>query len=445
MKHDVDIVRDTAVGVLLRVFFEGAYLSIALDKALRRADVSERGRRFLTQLVYGTVRYKLLCDHVLAERLHQPLDQLPRPVLVVLRMGVYQSLFLNQVTFPAMVHTSVELARRRGHAGMARVANAVLRRAPKSLDEVVLPPREADLAAHLSVRHSMPDWLVRQWIAEFGEARAEAVCEALNSEAPTTIRVNTLKTDVESLLTAFNEKEPRAAKRTIIPEELTLLAGLPPARSKWFAEGDFLIQDTASMLPAHLLEPKAGERVLDLSAAPGGKSTHLAQLAGDRAVVAAMDIHPGKLGLVRENADRLGIENVLPFCGDGTAPPLRPEFDRVLVDAPCSGLGTLRRHPDLKWRTQPDMPGRLARLQAELLRSAVHLCKNGGLIVYSVCTFTRTETTDVARAVTEAEDVVLEEGPKWLSQWQTSPGQYRILPEKEGLDGFFLIRLRKRR
>lgn len=446
MKHDVDMVRNTAVDVLLRVFFEGAYLNIVLDKALQRADISDRGRRFLTQLVYGTTRHKTLCDYVLAARLHQPLDQLPRPVLVVLRMGVFQALFLNQVTFPAMVHTSVELARYRGHAGMARVANAVLRKAPQRLDEVDLPPREENLVRHLSVRHSIPEWLVRNWIDEFGQDRAEAICEASNTEAHTTIRVNTLRTTVEALLAAFNEKEPLAVKRTPIPEELTLLSGPPPARSKRFSEGDFIVQDAASMLPPHLLEPKPGERVLDLCAAPGAKSTHLAQLCGDAANVIAMDIHPGKLGLVRKNAARLGIERLYTVCGNGTKPPLRPGFDRVLVDAPCSGLGTLRRHPDLKWRAQPEMPARLAALQVELLRSAVDLCKNGGLVVYSVCTFTRAETTDVARAVTQAEseNVALEEGPEWLSQWQIGPGQYRILPEKEGLDGFFLMRLRKR-
>jgi len=446
VKHDVDMVRNTAVDVLLRVFFEGAYLNIVLDKALQRADVSERGRRFLTQLVYGTTRHKTLCDYVLAARLHQPLDQLPRPVLVVLRLGVFQALFLNQVTFPAMVHTSVELARYRGHAGTARVANAVLRKVPQKLEDVDLPPREEDVVRHLSVRCSMPEWLVRNWIDEFGEERAEAICIASNTEAPTTIRVNTLRTNVEALLAAFNEKEPVAVKRTPVPEELTLLAGPPPARSKRFSEGDFIVQDAASMLPPHLLEPNAGDRVLDLCAAPGTKSTHLAQLTGDAARVIAMDIHPGKLGLVRQNAARLGIERVYPVCGDGTKPPLRQGFDRVLVDAPCTGLGTLRRHPDLKWRAQPDAPARLAALQLELLRSAVDLCKNGGVVVYSVCTFTRAETTDVARAVTQAEseNVALEEGPEWFRQWQISPGQYRILPEKGGLDGFFLMRLRKR-
>ena len=444
MKHDVDMVRNTAVDVLLRVFFEGAYLNIALDKALQRADVSERGRRFLTQLVYGTTRHKMLCDYVLAPRLHQPLDQLPRPVLAVLRMGVFQALFLNQVTFPAMVHTSVELARYRGHAGMARVANAVLRKVPQRLDDVDLPPRDKDFVRYLSVRYSIPEWLVRNWIDELGEERAEAICIASNTEAHATIRVNTLRTRVDVLLAEFNEKEPMAAKRTPIPEELTLLSGPPPARSKRFSEGDFIVQDAASMLPPHLLEPKPGQRVLDLCAAPGAKSTHLAQLTGDAASVTAMDIHPGKLGLVRKNAARLGIERLYPVCGDGTKPPFRPGFDRVLVDAPCTGLGTLRRHPDLKWRAQPDALARLAALQLELLRSAVDLCKNDGVVVYSVCTFTRAETTDVARAIAESKDVALEEGPEWLNQWQIGPGQYRILPENEGLDGFFLMRLRKR-
>ncbi|NIA13195.1 MAG: 16S rRNA (cytosine(967)-C(5))-methyltransferase RsmB [Nitrospiraceae bacterium] len=439
----VDVVRDRAVGVLLRVFEEGAYLNIALDKTLRRRKVSERGRRFMTQLVYGTVRRKRLADHVLKKRVKQPLDELPRPILAILRMGVFQALFCRQVTFPAMVHTSVELAKRRGHAGTARLVNAVLRHVPTELDAVKLPKREKDAARYLGVRHSMPDWLVGRWIEEYGEERTEALCAACDMEAPTVVRTNTLKITRDDLVAALAKAGCVAEHRTPIPEELTLLTGLPPARSKQFEEGDFLIQDAASMLPAHLLEPKPGERVLDLCAAPGGKTTHLAQLADGEAFVVANDVHARKLWLVANNMDRLEMPGIAGVCGDGVHAPFLPLFDRVLVDAPCTGLGTLRRHPELKWRVTAEQAESLARLQVDLLRSAVRLCKNGGLVVYSVCTFTREETGDVVRAVLDAENVEPEDGPEWLNQWKTKPGEYRILPESGGLDGFFLTRLRK--
>ena len=198
------------------------------------------------------------------------------------------------------------------------------------------------------------------------------------------------------------------------------------------------------MLPPHLLEPRPGETVLDMCAAPGAKTTHLAQLAEDRAQIAAMDVHLRKLGLLRQNADRLGVSCIRAVHGDGQRPPFPCAcFDRILVDAPCTGWGTLRRHPDLKWRTAPDQPERLSVLQRALLRAAVQRCKNGGLIVYAVCTFSRQETCDVVRAIVDETNVAPEDGPAWLDQWKSDQGQYQTLPTGEGLDGFFLTRLRK--
>ena len=439
----VDSVRNAAVGVLLRVFEHGAYLNRALDAAVNREKPGERGRRFLTQLVYGTVRHKLLCDHVLAKRVRQPLDDLPRPILAVLRMGVFQSLFCAQVTHPAMVHTSVDLARRFGHAGTARLVNAVLRRVPQSIEDVPFPGLAQDPVGYLSARYSMPRWLVERWLDERGAGGAEAVCAAYNTEAPTTLRANTLKTSAEVLAARLNAGGWVAAPGPPVPELVTLAGGPSLVRSKLFRQGDFVIEDAASMLPPHLLEPKAGERVLDMCAAPGVKTTHVAQLAEGRAVVVAMDVHPGKLRLVGQNAARLGTPGIVRVCSDGTQPGLVPGFDRVLVDAPCSGLGTLRRRPDLKWRATPDLPGRLSGLQQSLLRSAIGICKNGGVIVYSVCTFSPEETDDVIGACLGEGRVEPEDGPQWLTPWKTDQGRYRTDPQNGGWDGFFLMRLRK--
>lgn len=441
---EYDIVRDTAVTVLLKVFEKDAYPGIAIDHALRRRDISERGRRFLTQLVYGTVRHKTLCDHVLVPLLNQPMNKLPAPILTILRMGVFQALFCGNVTFPAMVHTSVDLARHRGHAGVARLANAVLRRAPQTLDAVKLPSREKDFARFLVIRHSMPEWLIGDWIAQFGEEGAEALCETVNMEAPITLRANTLKMTPEALLKELTEKKYLVAHQTPVPEEITVLSGPAPAHSKLFQRGLFMVQDPASMLPAHLVDPQPGERILDLCAAPGGKTTHMAQLAGGKASIVCTDIHANRLGLVLDNVERLEVPGILPVCGDGALPAFRVQFDRVLVDAPCSGLGTLRRHPDLKWRVSRSSLKDLARTQEDLLRSGIRVCKNGGLIVYSVCTFTPDETSDVVNAIIHAGDVEPEDGPEWLDPWKIGRGQYRIIPTKEGLDGFFLTRLRKR-
>jgi 16S rRNA (cytosine967-C5)-methyltransferase len=440
----VDVVRDAAIDVLLRVFDRSMHLDVSLDKTIRRRgdQISERGRRFLTQLVYGTTRHMLLCDHVLRRLCSQPLDKLPTPVLMVLRMAVFQSLFCDQVTHPAMVHTSVDLARKRGHAGLAKVANAVLRKCPQRMEDVHLPDREKDLGRYLSVRYSLPKWLVDLWLEDFGPEGAEAAAIASNAQAPACLRVNTNRISVESLQTELATSGILCQKQTPLPEELTVVSGDGLTRSKRFQQGFYTLQDPASMLPAILLEPGPGDRVLDCCAAPGGKATHIAQRTNNEAWVVAMDASRRRMEKVVENAERLGAA-LHCVVGDGANPPLQGQFDRVLVDAPCSGLGTLRRHPDLKWHMTNDTITRLAGQQLALLRRAVTLCKNNGCIVYSVCTNTRQETRDVVHALLQDGTVTLENGPESLDTWRMDTGQYATQPSG-AWDGFFLTRFRKR-
>lgn len=441
----VDINRDAAVDVLLRVFERGWFLDEALDRTIRRRNLPDRGRRFLTQIVYGVVRHKTLCDHILRGLVHQSIDDLPLPILIVLRMGVFQALFLNQVTFPAMVHTSVDLAKKRGHAGTAKLVNAVLKRVPKSLEEVELPEPGKGLAAYLHLRYSMPMAFIQDWQERFGDERAEALCRAMTEEAPSTIRVNTLKITPDDLIQRMAKADIHAYSSTSIPEELTLETSIPPGRSKLFQHGLYMAQDPASMLAAHLMEPEGGQKILDLCAAPGGKSTHMAALAKNAAAIVAADARLARLKLVAENSARLGASSISTVCSDGLKPGLAAgEFDKILVDAPCSGLGTLRRHPDLKWRAEHFDFDESARLQQDLLRSAIQLCKNGGLIVYAVCTFTRQETTHVIDSIVASGDVETEDGPEWLNSWKIAKGRYLSLPTGGLLDGFFLTRLRKR-
>ncbi|MBI2421212.1 MAG: 16S rRNA (cytosine(967)-C(5))-methyltransferase RsmB [Candidatus Hydrogenedentes bacterium] len=439
-----DPVRDAAIDVLLRVFDRGVHLDISLDKTLRRKQMADRSRRFATQLVYGTVRFKSQCDFVLQKICHQPLDELPTPILAILRMAIYQSLYCNQVTLPAMVHTSVDLAKKRGHAGTARMVNAILRKAPADLDAVLFPPREEDLVKFLSLRHALPRWMVRMWIEQFGEEKAEQLCASCNVQAKTSIRVNLLKTDAETLLKHLEKMVVGPVKHTPLPEEYAFESAGPLFQSKWFQEGHFTLQDGASMIAARLLEPQPGERVLDVCAAPGSKSAHLVELSGGEAHVLAADANWNRLHQVLENRERLGAEAAMAvLCMDGLRPAVAGNFDAVLVDAPCSGLGTLRRHPDLKWRMTPSDITELAAKQADLLRSAAALCKNGGRIVYSVCTFTPQETHQVVDALLAEGGLELDAGPEILDSWKTSKGKYQTLPSEGELDGFFLTRFRK--
>lgn len=439
-----DPVRDAAVDVLLRIFNKGAFIDRAIDRSIRRRNISRRGSRFLTQIVYGVVRNRTLIDETLRPVLRQPLKDLPDPIQMVLRIGVCQALFCDNVPFPVMVHTSVDLAKKRGHVGTAKLVNAVLKRVPKSIEEIALPDMDSDRRAYLSVRYSMPRWIVDRWSEDFGDELAETLCESSAQQAPTTIRTNTAQTGVPGLKKRLEQADCVVEKQTEVPEELTILDGPPPAKLKLFQRGAFTVQDPASMLPPHLLELEEGDRVLDLCAAPGGKATHAAQIVGREGFVIAMDAHFGRAQMIQENADRLDLtDRIGVVTADGCAPPYSGTFGKIMVDAPCSGLGTLRRHPDLKWRIQEADLANFADRQAALLRAATALCDNQGLIVYSVCTMTAEETDTVIAEVLDSEPLQLEDGPDWLHPWKIATGVYRTLPNLHGLDGFFLTRLRK--
>lgn len=441
----VDIVRDSALDTLTRIFEKDAHIAQAIDRTLQRKSgrLSGRGRRFLTHLVYGTTRHTILADHVLKPLLHGPMEKLPFPILLILRMGVFQSLFCRNVTFPAMVHTSVDLAKKRGHAGTARLVNAVLKRVPETLDAVSLPGKSSEPADFLSVRYSMPRWIIDRWLKEFTFDDTESICEALGTEAPSIIRANTLLTTRGDLQRTLEKTGVPSTPHPSLPEALDLLDSPVPLRSKAFQRGLFFIQDPSSMLPPHLLEPKPGEKILDMCAAPGGKTTHMAQLTEGKAHIFCNDLRPQKFYRVYENIDRLQIPHIHCLISDATHPPFQPDFDRVLLDAPCSGLGTLRRRPDIKLRLTPRGISTLASFQRRLLRSAIELCKNGGLIVYSVCTFTPEETEEVIATVMGDAPAVFEDGPEWLDPWKIDDGRYRILPGPDAMDGYYLARLRK--
>jgi 16S rRNA (cytosine967-C5)-methyltransferase len=318
-----------------------------------------------------------------------------------------------------------------------------LNRAPKALDEIAFPDPESQPVEYLSTRYSLPAWLVEKWRANFGAETADSICEASDTEAPRTLRVNTTLTTREGLLGTLKKSGVTAVAASAAPEAIHVLDGPLPTGAKAFQRGLYYMQDEASMLAGHLLAPEPGDRILDMCSAPGGKTTHLAQLAKGRARIVAMDEHAWKLGLVLENSERLQLKGISPLTADGGSPPFDGKFDRILLDAPCSGFGTLRRHPELKWRATPGLTQEMAAIQQRLLRSAVRLCKNGGLIVYSVCTFTPEETFGIAEEMVNERGVACEDGPEWLNQWKIGTGQYRILPRKGQSDGYFLTALRK--
>ncbi len=443
--------RTLAFEVLTRVA-EGAYADLALDAALElQPNLDPRDRGLTTELVYGVLRQQGKLDFALSRFCRQPLTKLEHVVVRLLRLGAYQILCLDRVPDRAAVHETVELTRRLRLERATGLINGILRSLVREKEAIPWPDPEQDPAAYLEHVLSLPGWLARQWLAEFGAEEAQALAAAMLEPAPFSLRVNTLATSRAAYLEKLTEVAEVRSTR-FAPEGLTLdgrgRLSLPGDREGWYQ-----VQDEASMLIPHLLAPQPGDKILDACAAPGGKTTQLAALAGNRAQILALDLHPQRVRLVTQGAARLGCKGIESRAWDLTKKPefLTPaSFDRVLVDAPCSGLGVLRRNPEIRWRrAASDLP-RLAELQRSILAQVAPLVRPGGTLVYSLCTLGREETTGVVEAFAAAQpDFVREDlRPLVPAHWGElidAQGCLRTLPHRhDGMDAFFAARFRRK-
>ncbi len=443
--------RKIAYEVLSRVE-QGAYSDLALDAALDRArGLDPRDRGLVTELVYGVLRHRNRLDFALARCSSQPLSRLESAVLQLLRLGAYQLLCLDRVPERAAVHTSVELAR---HLGLERVTgyiNGALRALVRKRSEIPWPSADEPLAC-LENTFSLPPWLASRWLAEMGPAEALALGEAMLEQPPFTVRVNTLKTDRDAFLAALERAGHGARPCRFAPEGVVVdrrgTGPLPGDESGWYQ-----VQDQASMLIPRLLAPGPGERLLDACAAPGGKTTQLAALTGNEARIVALDKHPQRADLVRRGALRLGCRGIEARAWDlEFAPTFLPtgSIDRALVDAPCSGLGVLRRNPETRWSRGDEDPGRLAGLQGVILGQVAPLVRPGGVLLYAVCTLTPEETTGAVEAflATHPEflrDDLRETAPEGWAELMDAEGCLRTFPHRhDGMDAFFAARFRRR-
>lgn len=426
--------RELAFAALLRVE-DGAYSNLLLPNLLRDSGLDERDRAFVTDLVYGTIRRQRSLDYLLRMSADRPIGKLDPSTRVALRLGVYQ--LLRDVPAHAAVGETVAVVPRRARSYVNAVLRAVARVGPR------WPWPEGDDVAALGVRLSYPDWVVEELVAGYGLADARATLEISNEPPPVALRVNPRRADVDDVA-----DELRAAGADVAGGELVagalLVRGIgDPARVPAVAEGRATPQDEASQAVVDLLDPQPGDTVVDVAAAPGGKATAIGERVGEGRVVAC-DVQGARIRLVVDARGRLGLDDVLPVVADSRSPPVRDgSADRLLVDAPCSGLGVLRRRAELRWRIRPDEVPRLARLQRELLRAAARAARPGGLVVYSVCTLTGAETTAVdAWAERELPGLVAEPPPS--APWRPWGRGALLLPHDAGTDGMYVLRLRRK-
>lgn len=436
--------RDTALDVLLAVEERDAYANLALDGALTRYPLNARDAAFATELTYGTLRAQATLDWVIGQYSSRQLEELSPVVRNALRLAAHQLLYLN-VPDHAAVHEAVNQVRTRLHEGAAAYTNAVLRALAEGKEGISWPSRDEDLVCYLSLTLWHPRWLVMKWLEELGPEQTEALCRADNQSPEVTLRVNTTKISRDGVLDRLRGRDLDAHPGTLMAESVGVrragaLADLPE-----HAEGLVYAQDEASMAVAHILDPQPGELVVDLCAAPGGKATHLAELMQDRGRIVAVDVNERRLGLVTEASRRLGHDIVETFVADATDWRPRVPADRVLLDAPCSGLGVLARRAEARWRKKPEDIKELARLQARLLDGAAQITRPGGVLVYSTCTISRQENQEQIETFLDrrGEFSPVEIDPQCWGNATSGPGWVQFLPHMQGTDGIFVAKLLK--
>lgn len=405
-----------------------------------------RDRAFVVHLVQGVLRWRLRMDWVIEQSLHFPFKEIEPPILNILRLALYQVLFMDRVPESAAVNEAVRQAHAQGRGHVARFVNGILRGICRRKDQIPFPDAQADRVRYLSVFYSYPEWIVEKWIRELGLDSAESLLEAQNRIPDLLIRRNSLKVNRPGLLDLLR-KQGLVVKNTDYSPDGLRIKGLggPVDESSAFGKGLFQVQDEAAQICSYLLCPTLGDFVLDICAGLGGKTTHLGELIQDKGRIVALDINHARLVKLAKNCDRLGIGCVSPVVADaGAETPfcLEQSFDKILVDGPCSGLGVLSRHPDGKWNKKDKDIKKLARLQRRILDNAGALLKRGGRLLYVTCTISREENDEVVHAFLEKNrhmslmDLRLHI-PSRGHDLIDDNGFFRTFPHIHGMDGFF--------
>jgi 16S rRNA (cytosine967-C5)-methyltransferase len=440
-------VRETAMDLLESIEKNQSYSNLLLHHSIEKNQLPKKDIGLLTELTYGTLQRRLALDYFLKPFIKNT-KKLESWVLHLLRLTLYQMVYLDKIPDRAAIFEAVEIAKKRGHKGIASLVNGVLRSIQReglpSLEEIVDP------IERLSIETSHPEWLVKRWVSQFGFARTEEMVE-MNVTAPLqTARVNLTKITRDDCIALLEEESFQIEKSPIIPEAIRSLKG-NLANSQAFKQGYLTIQDESSMLVSYALGVKEHEKVLDACAAPGGKSTHIAEKMDNNGEVISLDLHEHKVKLINDNARRLGLKTIQTFAMDARISGEKfsqESFDRILLDAPCSGLGVMRRKPDLKYTKHEEDINRLSGIQHNLLTAVAPLLKKGGILVYSTCTVDKEENEKTVQLFLqenpqfEGDDLFKNRMPEAVQPLITG-FELQIFPQDFGSDGFYMAVLRK--
>lgn len=443
-------VREVAFEALLKIENEEAYSNLLVNSVMKQGIINEKDAGLFTEIVYGTVQRKKTLDFFLRQYLLKKIKKKDEWVLTLLRMSLYQMVYLERIPDRAIIYEAVQIAKKKGHRGLASIVNGILRNVQrKGLPEFNSIQNHVE---QLSVMYSHPTWLVAQWIKQYGIETTIKICKANLERAPVTARVNVSKTSVSEVIERLEMEGVIAQKGNLSIEAIEVKHGNLFATDV-FKQGLVTVQDESSMLVGRAVDPQKGETVLDCCAAPGGKTTHLAELMNDEGEIIALDIYEHKVNLIEQQIERLQISSVKTKVVDAREAQqnfLNESFDRILVDAPCTGFGVLRRKPDIKWTKSEQDVGHMSSIQKEILHSVAPLLKKGGTLIYSTCTIEARENEQIIDSFLEThvdfsrDERLCERLPeKLLSYCEVERGEVQILPHYFQSDGFYIAALRK--
>lgn len=455
--------RQLAFLALQNIQRRGAFSDVALNKVLQNTQLSSPDRRLLTELVYGTVRRERTLDAVIDQIGKKKASQQPPELRTILQLGLYQLRYQARIPPSAAVNTTVELAKTNGLSGLTGVVNGMLRQYLRLQKNQLNPGREqtpnsapsqdplhlpTDLVRRLGIFYSFPDWVIQIWLEQIGEEETTRLCQWFNQSPSIDLRVNPLQVSKEEVESAMQAAGVEVEQMPQLPQALRLKGSVGAIEKlPGFQEGWWTIQDSSAQLVSYLLNPQPGEVIIDACAAPGGKTTHIAELMTNRGKIWACDRAASRLKKLRANAQRLQLSSIEICTGDSrNFPQFTNSADRVLVDAPCSGLGTLHRRPDIRWRVTPERIEELTLLQKEILSQAATWVKPDGVLVYATCTLHPQENEAVIQSFLESHphwQIAIPSEPM-LKALCTPQGWLRVWPHKDQMDGFFMVRLQQK-
>lgn len=431
-------IREKVAQILTDIEKDDTYLQLALKKELE--DLETKDKSFANELIYGTMKWRLRLDYVLNQFSKTPVKKMKPFVRQLMRMSVYQLLFLDKVPASAAINEAVKIMHKRKMSNLTGFVNGVLRNVERNKESLTYP--------NLSVYYSIPEWMIDRWLKCYGEDETKAICESFSKRARVCIRANRLKTTREALKGILEQEGIKILEEGFLPESLYIHAPSGIHHSLSFKEGLWTVQDESAMLVGHVVAPSKGDVILDVCSAPGGKTVHLAELMQNEGEIIAADVHEHKIELIEKNVHRLGASIVKGTLQDGMVinEDWKEHFDKILLDAPCSGLGIMKRKPDIRYAKDETAIRDINNIQRKLLKNVIQYLKEDGILVYSTCTLTQEENqnmVDYALSLGLKLDAIPYNLPECLKSYVKDNAYIEILPHVVDTDGFFIARFRK--